>query len=116
MTSGRASGAGACTRSCGHGRPSSSAISPPATLIADIFAGRSVGYSTFVGYDEIAHHSGIERPETLRALSQLDQQFGRIVRAAETASRPYQFVVLSDHGQTDGTRSGSATARPSSSS
>ncbi len=74
-----------------------------ATLISDIFAGRSVGYSTFVGYDEIAHHSGIERPETLHALSQLDQQFGRIVRAAETAPRPYQFVILSDHGQTDGT-------------
>lgn len=74
-----------------------------AALISDIFAGRPVGYSTFVGYDEIAHHSGIERPETLRALSQLDQQFARIARAAETASRPYYFVVLSDHGQTDGT-------------
>ena len=74
-----------------------------AALIADIFAGRPVGYSTFVGYDEIAHHSGIERPETLRALSQLDQQFARIVRAAELAPRPYRFVILSDHGQTDGT-------------
>ena len=74
-----------------------------ATLISDIFAGRTVGYSTFVGYDEIAHHSGIERPETLRALSQLDQEFGRIVRAAATAPRPYEFVILSDHGQTDGT-------------
>ncbi len=74
-----------------------------AALISDIFAGRPVGYSTFVGYDEIAHHSGIERPETLRALSQLDQQFARIVRAAELAPRPYRFVILSDHGQTDGT-------------
>jgi uncharacterized membrane protein YvlD (DUF360 family) len=74
-----------------------------ATLISDIFAGRAVGYSTFVGYDEIAHHSGIERPETLHALSQLDQQFGRIVRAAATAPRPYEFAILSDHGQTDGT-------------
>jgi uncharacterized membrane protein YvlD (DUF360 family) len=74
-----------------------------ATLMSDIFAGRPVGYSTFVGYDEVAHHSGIERADTLRALSQLDQQFSRIVRAADTAPRPYEFVVLSDHGQTDGT-------------
>ena len=31
------------------------------------YAGRPVGYLSFVGYDEIADHSGIERPETLRA-------------------------------------------------
>jgi uncharacterized membrane protein YvlD (DUF360 family) len=72
------------------------------SLLYDIFAGRPVGYSTFVGYDEIAHHSGIERPETLRALGQLDRQFARLERAAKDAPRPYRFVVLSDHGQTDG--------------
>jgi putative membrane protein len=28
------------------------------TLIGDVFAGRKSAYATFVGYDEIAHHSG----------------------------------------------------------
>ncbi len=72
-------------------------------LLSDVYAGRPVGYSTFVGYDEIAHHSGIERPETLRALEQLDQQFRRLELATGDAPRPYELVVLSDHGQTDGT-------------
>ena len=74
-----------------------------AALLSDVYAGRPVGYSTFVGYDEIAHHSGIERPETLRALEQLDQQFRRLEAATRDAPRPYHLVVLSDHGQTDGT-------------
>ena len=73
------------------------------SLLSDVYAGRPVGYSTFVGYDEIAHHSGIERPETLRALEQLDQQFRRLELATADAPRPYRLVVLSDHGQTDGT-------------
>jgi len=73
------------------------------SLASDIYAGRPVAYSTFVGYDEIAHHSGIERPETLRALEQLDHQFARLEAATRDAPRPYHLVVLSDHGQTDGT-------------
>lgn len=32
------------------------------TLVGDVFAGRSSAYATFVGYDEIAHHSGIMDP------------------------------------------------------
>ena len=31
-------------------------------LIGDIVEGVPVAYATFVGYDEVAHHSGIERP------------------------------------------------------
>ena len=73
------------------------------SLLSDVYAGRPVGYSTFVGYDEIAHHSGIERPETLHALEQLDQQFRRLELATRDAPRPYELVVLSDDGQTDGT-------------
>ncbi|HEY6397702.1 MAG TPA: hypothetical protein VIX82_09645, partial [Solirubrobacteraceae bacterium] len=38
----------------------------------------------------------------LEALRKLDQQFGRIARARRFAPRPYKFVVLSDHGQTQG--------------
>ena len=59
-------------------------------------------YATFSSYDEVAHHSGLERADTLEALRKLDQQFGRIERARRFAPRPYKIVVLSDHGQTQG--------------
>jgi hypothetical protein len=38
----------------------------------------------------------------MEALRKLDQQFGRIDRARAYAARPYEIVVLSDHGQTQG--------------
>ena len=50
----------------------------------------------------MAHHSGLERIDTLEALRKLDEQFGRIDRARRYAPRPYEIVVLSDHGQTQG--------------
>jgi hypothetical protein len=59
-------------------------------------------YATFSSYDEVAHHSGLERADTMEALRKLDQQFGRIERARRYARRPYEIVVLSDHGQTQG--------------
>jgi hypothetical protein len=64
--------------------------------------GRPAVYATFSSYDEVAHHSGLERADTLEALRKLDQQFGRIERARRYAPRPYELVVLSDHGQTQG--------------
>jgi uncharacterized membrane protein YvlD (DUF360 family) len=72
------------------------------SIIADMYAGRPVAYTTFLGYDEVAHHSGIERSETLATLRQVDRQIGRIAAAARDAPRPYRFVVLSDHGQSQG--------------
>jgi len=73
-----------------------------ATVVADAHAGRPVVYTTFLAYDEVAHHSGIERPDTLAVLRDVDAQIGRIAAAAATARRPYEIVVLSDHGQTQG--------------
>jgi hypothetical protein len=61
-----------------------------------------VAYTTFLAYDEVAHHSGIERADTLATLRQVDRQIGRIAAAAKHAPRPYKFVVLSDHGQSQG--------------
>jgi uncharacterized membrane protein YvlD (DUF360 family) len=71
-------------------------------VITDMMKGRPVVYATFSSYDEVAHHSGLERADTLEALRKLDQQFGRIERARKYAPRPYRIVVLSDHGQTQG--------------
>jgi uncharacterized membrane protein YvlD (DUF360 family) len=71
-------------------------------VITDMMKGRPAVYATFSSYDEVAHHSGLERADTLEALRKLDQQFGRIARARKYAPRPYEIVVLSDHGQTQG--------------
>jgi hypothetical protein len=73
-----------------------------ATLMADIVEGVPVVYSTFVGYDEVAHHSGIEQPDAFAVLKQHDAQLARLERAVEQAPRPYHLVVLSDHGQSQG--------------
>jgi uncharacterized membrane protein YvlD (DUF360 family) len=71
-------------------------------VLSDMMRGRPAVYATFSSYDEVAHHSGLERADTLEALRKLDDQFGRIDRARRYAPRPYEIVVLSDHGQTQG--------------
>ena len=71
-------------------------------VLTDMMRGRPAVYATFSSYDEVAHHSGLERADTLEALRKLDEQFGRIDRARRYAPRPYELVVLSDHGQTQG--------------
>jgi uncharacterized membrane protein YvlD (DUF360 family) len=71
-------------------------------VLGDMMRGRPAIYATFSSYDEVAHHSGLERPDTMVALRKLDEQFGRIARARRYAPRPYELVVLSDHGQTQG--------------
>src|SRR4051794_24357923 len=71
-------------------------------VLTDMMRGRPAVYATFASYDEVAHHSGLERADTFEALRKLDQQFARIERARRYAPRPYELVVLSDHGQTQG--------------
>jgi type I phosphodiesterase/nucleotide pyrophosphatase len=71
-------------------------------VLQDMFRGVPAVYATFASYDEVAHHSGLERVDTLEALRKLDQRFGMIERARRYAPRPYELVVLSDHGQTQG--------------
>jgi uncharacterized membrane protein YvlD (DUF360 family) len=71
-------------------------------VLQDMFRGVPAIYATFASYDEVAHHSGLERPDTLEALRKLDQRFDMLERARRYASRPYEIVVLSDHGQTQG--------------
>ncbi len=73
-----------------------------ALLMADIVEGVPVSYATFVGYDEVAHHSGIREPDALAVLKRHDRQLERLERAVAQAPRPYHLVVLSDHGQTQG--------------
>jgi uncharacterized membrane protein YvlD (DUF360 family) len=72
------------------------------SVLQDMFRGVPAVYATFASYDEVAHHSGLERADTLEALRKLDQRLGMIERACRYAPRPYELVVLSDHGQTQG--------------
>ncbi len=73
-----------------------------AAVVGDMLSGRPSVYTTFLAYDEVAHHSGIERRESLEALRKVDRQIQRIINVAPLAPRPYRFVVLSDHGQSQG--------------
>lgn len=73
------------------------------TLIGDVARGEAdVIYTTFFGYDEVAHHSGVEDADALAVLHDLDKAIGRIEAAVHEAPRPYQIAVLSDHGQSKG--------------
>ncbi len=72
-------------------------------LIGDILKGHvDVAYVTYLGYDEIAHHSGVRDEDSFYALKCIDKQLHRVEMASDLAQRPYQLVVHSDHGQTNG--------------
>jgi uncharacterized membrane protein YvlD (DUF360 family) len=71
-------------------------------VLEDMYRGVPVIYVDLVGYDEVAHHAGPERPEALDAIAEVDRQIGILARAASLTPRPYHVVVLSDHGQSQG--------------
>lgn len=72
------------------------------TVAGDLMRGVPAIYTTYVAYDEVAHHSGIARGDTFRVLREIDRDIGRLARVAAEAPRPYHLVVLSDHGQSQG--------------
>ena len=73
------------------------------TLIGDMMIGDvDVAYSTYLGYDEIAHHSGVRGSDAWIALRQMDRQIKHLIDANKYSPRDYQFVIQSDHGQTNG--------------
>src|SRR3954452_12705361 len=73
-----------------------------ALVMEEMYRGTPVIYVDYTDYDEITHHSGPERAETLAALDGVDTQVAALVKAAEDAPRPYKFVLLGDHGQSLG--------------
>ncbi|MGA5300984.1 alkaline phosphatase family protein [Nucisporomicrobium flavum] len=73
------------------------------SLVAEQMArGAPVVYCDLVDYDEVAHHAGPARPESLRQLESLDRMLGVLERLGAEAARAYRIVVLSDHGQSLG--------------
>ncbi len=71
-------------------------------VAASLEQGAPAVFVALVDYDEIAHHAGPTRPESLRALEGLDGVLGTVERVLPWAPREYGVVVLSDHGQTLG--------------
>ncbi|GIF21906.1 uncharacterized membrane protein YvlD (DUF360 family) [Actinoplanes tereljensis] len=73
------------------------------TIMAEhLMRGAPIIYCDFVDYDEIAHHAGPARPESLAALEGIDGVLANLEEVAAAGPRPYHFVVLSDHGQSQG--------------
>src|SRR5947209_17460276 len=71
-------------------------------LAEQMLAGAPVMYCDFTDYDEVAHHAGPMRSESLASLAGIDRSIHALQRIASAAPRPYEFVVLSDHGQSQG--------------
>jgi len=73
------------------------------SLVAEsMLKGKRAIYVDYVDYDAVAHHAGIMRPESLDALLGIDAVLAQLEKVAEVAPRKYTFVVLSDHGQSQG--------------
>src|SRR5512136_389273 len=72
-------------------------------LTLDIVRGSPSIYLTWPGYDEVAHHSGPWTTDAFKTLRQYDRVIGRIKDIIERkAPRPYDLLILSDHGQSFG--------------
>ena len=71
-------------------------------VIQNMMKGASSIYVDYLDYDEIAHHAGIARSESLDALTGLDNVIGLLEKGKEFAPRPYELIIVSDHGQSQG--------------
>lgn len=73
------------------------------SIVADQMArGAPVIYVDLLDYDELAHHAGPTRPESMRTLESLDRVLKFFYDLAIEVGRDYEMVILSDHGQTQG--------------
>lgn len=71
--------------------------------IMDIVRGSPSLYITWPGYDEVAHHSGPWSKHALLTLRKYDRVIAHVRDIIERkAPRPYDLIVLSDHGQSFG--------------
>src|SRR5688572_6135368 len=70
-------------------------------ILLDVYLGVPVIYSTFMQYDELAHHFGPSSRQALVDLRRTDARISEIWRMAQLAGgRGYDLVILSDHGMT----------------
>jgi uncharacterized membrane protein YvlD (DUF360 family) len=71
-------------------------------IIRGMYTGKNVMYADILSYDEMAHHAGPERPETLAQLESLDVLVRSLAKASRGTPRPYELAIVSDHGQSMG--------------
>jgi len=64
--------------------------------------GAPVIFVDFVDYDEVAHHAGPSRPESMRTLESLDRVLQFFDELSAEVRRSYELVIVSDHGQAQG--------------
>lgn len=64
--------------------------------------GAPVIFVDFVDYDEVSHHAGPSRPESMRTLESLDRVLQFFDELAVEVRRDYELAVVSDHGQAQG--------------
>jgi len=70
-------------------------------ILLDVYLGVPVIYSTFMQYDELAHHFGPSSKQALSDLRRTDARISEIWRMVRLAGgRQYDLVILSDHGMT----------------
>ncbi|HEX6534405.1 MAG TPA: alkaline phosphatase family protein [Gemmatimonadaceae bacterium] len=73
-------------------------------IILDVYLGVPVIYSTFMQYDELAHHFGPSSRQALGDLRRTDARIAEIWRMIQASSaRRYDLIILSDHGMTPAT-------------
>lgn len=71
--------------------------------VMDMMRGSPSIYMLYLGYDEVAHHSGPWTDDAFGDLRRSDHFIGRLHRIIkEKAPRYYELVILSDHGQSFG--------------
>jgi uncharacterized membrane protein YvlD (DUF360 family) len=69
----------------------------------NILRGAPSIYVTWPGYDEVAHHSGPWSSDAFGVLKKYDRVIGRMRHyITHKAPRPYELLILSDHGQSFG--------------
>jgi hypothetical protein len=73
------------------------------SIVAEHMArGAPVIFVDFVDYDEVAHHAGPSRPESMRTLENLDRVLQFFGELSSEIRSDYELVIVSDHGQAQG--------------
>jgi hypothetical protein len=73
-------------------------------IMLDVYLGVPIIYSTYMQYDELAHHFGPSSRQAFSDLRRTDARIAEIARMIQAVeSRDYDLVILSDHGMTPAT-------------
>jgi len=75
----------------------------PSLIIDEMLPRDNVIYADFTDYDELAHHCGPERVESVRGPRTVStRRSPRMIKATDEAPRPYKFIVLSTRAEPRG--------------